>query len=130
VSGNLFAGVGTLEYRMEYDVPTWSQIYDMLMDEAREIQAENFHPDVVVGIVRGGLIPARVLVDLLDVPQFATVQIPPPSTSNPAVHWCQISMSIKLTIGSFSLGKPKKPCGNYSSKTGASGRLDRKSRNL
>lgn len=60
---------------MEYDVPTWSQIYDMLMDEAREIQAENFHPDVVVGIVRGGLIPARVLVDLLEVPQFATVQI-------------------------------------------------------
>ncbi|HSQ49367.1 MAG TPA: phosphoribosyltransferase family protein [Candidatus Deferrimicrobiaceae bacterium] len=60
---------------MEFDVPTWSQIYDMLMDEAREIEAENFHPDVVVGVVRGGLIPARILVDLLEAPQFGTMQI-------------------------------------------------------
>jgi len=75
MSGNLFAGVGTLVFGMEFDVPTWSQIYDMLMDEAREIGAENFHPDVVVGIVRGGLIPARILVDLLEAPQFVTLQI-------------------------------------------------------
>jgi hypoxanthine phosphoribosyltransferase len=64
-----------LVIRMEFDVPTWSQIYDMLMDEAREIGAENFHPDVVVGVVRGGLIPARILVDLLEAPQFGILQI-------------------------------------------------------
>ena len=67
--------MGTLVFEMEYDVPTWSQIYDMLLDEAREIGAENFHPDVVVGVVRGGLIPARILVDLLEAPQFVTLQI-------------------------------------------------------
>ena len=60
---------------MEFDVPTWSQIYNMLMDESRKIWAENFHPDVVVGVVRGGLIPARILVDLLEAPQFLTMQI-------------------------------------------------------
>ena len=75
VSGNLFAGVGTLVFGVEFDVPTWSQIYDMLMDEARAIRAENFHPDVVVSVVRGGLIPARILVDLLEAPQFVTLQI-------------------------------------------------------
>jgi len=60
---------------MEFDVPTWSQIYDMLIDEARQMGAENFHPDVVIGVVRGGLIPARILVDLLEVSQFVTLQI-------------------------------------------------------
>lgn len=75
MSGKLFAGVRTLVFGMEFDVPAWNQVYDMLMDEAREIWAENFHPDVVVGVVRGGLIPARILVDLLEAPQFVTLQI-------------------------------------------------------
>jgi hypoxanthine phosphoribosyltransferase len=60
---------------MEFDVPTWNQIYDMLIDEARQMGAENFHPDVVIGVVRGGLIPACILVDLLEVHQFVTLQI-------------------------------------------------------
>jgi hypothetical protein len=75
VSENLFAVVVTLVFGMEFDVPTWSQIYDLLINEAKKIVAENFHPDVVVGVVRGGLIPARIIVDLLENPQLATLQI-------------------------------------------------------
>jgi uncharacterized protein len=62
-------------FEMEFDVPTWSQIYDMVTDEVRDIEADNFHPDVVAGVVRGGLIPARILVDLLETSQFVTLQI-------------------------------------------------------
>lgn len=62
-------------FDIEFDVPTWSQVYEMLMDMAKMIRVENFHPDVVVGVVRGGLIPACILADLLETPQLVILQI-------------------------------------------------------
>ena len=60
---------------IEYDVPTWNQIYEMLLCQAQEILAQGFRPDIVVGIARGGLIPARIIADLLETSEFATIQI-------------------------------------------------------
>ena len=67
--------MSTLVSDIEFDVPTWSQVYEILMELEKKIRMENFYPDVVVGVVRGGLIPARILVDLLETPQFVTLQI-------------------------------------------------------
>ncbi len=58
-----------------YEVPTWSQIYDMLLSEALRISSRRYQPDVVVGVARGGLVAARILTDLLEVPAFATMQV-------------------------------------------------------
>jgi uncharacterized protein len=58
-----------------YEVPTWSQIYDYLLCLAEKLQAQAYRPDVVVGVCRGGLIPARILVDLLEARQFASIQV-------------------------------------------------------
>ena len=60
---------------MGYEVPTWSQIYDYLLCLAEKLQAQNYRPDVVVGVCRGGLIPARILVDLLEARQLASIQV-------------------------------------------------------
>lgn len=60
---------------MMYEVPTWSQIYDYLLSQAQRIQSAAYRPDVVVAISRGGLVPGRILVDLLEVRQLATIQI-------------------------------------------------------
>jgi hypoxanthine phosphoribosyltransferase len=49
-------------------VPTWEQIYAMLLDLAHKIQYDKFGPDIVLGVSRGGLAPARVLSDLLESP--------------------------------------------------------------
>ncbi len=59
----------------EYEVPTWNQIYDMLVDQAEKIRQTGYKPDVIVGVSRGGLVPARILTDLLEAPQIATVRI-------------------------------------------------------
>ncbi len=59
---------------IQYEVPTWSQIYDMLLCQARKISVK-YPVDVVVGVARGGLVPARVLTDLLEAPQCAFVQV-------------------------------------------------------
>ena len=51
----------------EFEVPTWRQIYNMLLDMAGEIRKSSFKPDVIVAVSRGGWLPARVLSDLLGV---------------------------------------------------------------
>ncbi len=60
---------------IEYEVPIWNQIYEMLLCQAQKILAQNYQPNMVVGITRGGLIPARILADLLETSEFATIQI-------------------------------------------------------
>ena len=60
---------------IDYEVPTWGQIYDMLLCQAQKIQRHPYKPDMVVGIAKGGLVPARILTDLLETPELATIQI-------------------------------------------------------
>ncbi len=58
-----------------YEVPTLNQIYEMLLNVAQKIADDGYKPEVVVGILRGGIVPARILLDLLQTPEFATIQI-------------------------------------------------------
>lgn len=59
---------------LEFEVPSWGQIYEMLLNLADKIRGDGFRPDVIVGISRGGWPPARVLSDLLDNPNLANVK--------------------------------------------------------
>ncbi|MEM2320074.1 MAG: phosphoribosyltransferase [Candidatus Bathyarchaeia archaeon] len=63
-----------MNQKLEFEVPTWNQIYGMLMRLARNIRKSSFKPDVIVGVSRGGWPPARVLSDLLDNPNLANVK--------------------------------------------------------
>jgi hypoxanthine phosphoribosyltransferase len=47
----------------------------MLIDQAEKIRKSNYQPDIIVGVARGGLAPARILTDLLGTPEVATIQI-------------------------------------------------------
>jgi hypoxanthine phosphoribosyltransferase len=60
--------------KLEFEVPTWNQIYTMLLDLAEKIRKTEFKPDVIVGVSRGGWPPARVLSDLLGNPNLANVR--------------------------------------------------------
>ncbi|MCS7125263.1 MAG: phosphoribosyltransferase [Candidatus Bathyarchaeota archaeon] len=64
-----------MSQNVEFEVPTWSQIYRMLMRIAEKIRQDNFKPDVIVGVSRGGWPPARVLSDLLENPNLANVKV-------------------------------------------------------
>ena len=59
----------------KFEVPTWNKICDMLLSQAEKIRQSSFKPDVIVGVTRGGWVPARVLSDLLGFPDFATVRV-------------------------------------------------------
>jgi len=57
----------------EFEVPKWSQIYEMLLSQAEKISKSCFKPDIIIGIARGGWLPARVLTDLLETSSLANV---------------------------------------------------------
>jgi hypoxanthine phosphoribosyltransferase len=64
----------TVSSELEFEVPTWNQIYKMLLNLAEKIQKSGFKPDIIVGVSRGGWPPARVLSDLMGNPNLANVK--------------------------------------------------------
>ena len=59
---------------LEFEIPSWEQIYEMLIELADRIRRNGFEPDVIVGVSRGGWAPARVMSDLLENPELANVR--------------------------------------------------------
>lgn len=60
---------------IEYEVPTWSQIYDMLLSQTQKIQNQNYKPEIIIAVAKGGLIPARTLTDLLEIQELGYIHI-------------------------------------------------------
>ncbi len=65
----------TVNSELAFEVPSWNQIYLMLLNIADKIRTDQFNPDVIVGVSRGGWPPARVLSDLLGNPRLANVRV-------------------------------------------------------
>lgn len=59
----------------QYEAPTWNQIYDLLLNQAKKIMQSYYHPHTIIAVSRGGLIPARILSDLLQTPDIQTIHI-------------------------------------------------------
>ncbi|MGB9856639.1 MAG: phosphoribosyltransferase [Dictyoglomaceae bacterium] len=60
---------------MEYISPNWNEIYNLCLELAKKIKEDNYSPEVIVGIARGGWIPARILSDLLENSYTANIKI-------------------------------------------------------
>ena len=61
---------------MEYVPMSWESATDSLRNTlSRQINESGFHPDAIIGISRGGLVPARILSDSLNVPLLYTIRI-------------------------------------------------------
>jgi hypoxanthine phosphoribosyltransferase len=58
---------------LKFQIPTWDEIYELLLNLAGKIKESGFEPDVIVGVSRGGWPPARIISDLLENPQLANV---------------------------------------------------------
>jgi hypoxanthine phosphoribosyltransferase len=62
-----------LENNLELEIPSWDRIYSLLLKLAETVRKSGFEPDVIVGVSRGGWIPARIMSDLLETPKLANV---------------------------------------------------------
>ena len=61
--------------KQRFEVLSWNQAYEMLIELAKNVKESGFNPDLIVGISRGGIIPSRILSDLLDNPNLASIQV-------------------------------------------------------
>ncbi|MEE9411251.1 MAG: phosphoribosyltransferase family protein [Candidatus Heimdallarchaeota archaeon] len=59
----------------EYEIVSWDQSYQMTFYLFEKITDDNFYPDVIVGIARGGWIPARLLADFYGNRRTANIKI-------------------------------------------------------
>ena len=57
----------------DFDVPSWDEIYSLLLELAHKIKIQCLEIDYIVAVARGGWLPARVLSDLLGNSNLATV---------------------------------------------------------
>jgi hypoxanthine phosphoribosyltransferase len=62
-----------LASELEFEVPSWHQIYELLLNLASTVRKSGFEPEIIVGVSRGGWPPARVMSDLLENPNVASV---------------------------------------------------------
>jgi len=64
-----------MQQKQRLEVLSWNQVHEFLIELAKKVNESGFSPDVIVGISRGGLIPSRILSDLLDNPNLASVRV-------------------------------------------------------
>ncbi len=50
---------------MKYLILSWSDVYNLTLQLSERIVESGFVPDLIIGIARGGWIPARILSDVL-----------------------------------------------------------------
>ena len=60
---------------ISFTAPSWDEIYDMLLELAKRVKDSGFKPDLIVGVCRGGWAPARVMSDLLENMNTASIRI-------------------------------------------------------
>ena len=60
---------------MEYEIFSWAQIYNLTLRLSEQIVKSGFKPEIIVGIARGGWIPARILSDVLYTGEMFNVRV-------------------------------------------------------
>lgn len=60
---------------MKYIILSWQDVYNLTLQLSERIVESGFKPQVIVGIARGGWIPARILSDVLYTSAMFNVRI-------------------------------------------------------
>jgi hypoxanthine phosphoribosyltransferase len=60
---------------MEYLILSWRDVYNLTLQLSERIVSSGFVPDIIVGIARGGWIPARILSDVLYATSLENIRI-------------------------------------------------------
>ncbi|TFG33685.1 phosphoribosyltransferase [Candidatus Thorarchaeota archaeon] len=60
---------------MDYLILSWQEVYNLTLQLSEKIVSSGFSPDIIVGIARGGWIPARILSDVLYMESLQNIRI-------------------------------------------------------
>jgi hypothetical protein len=56
-------------------LPTWNELHKNIREIAKKIKKDNYQPDIVIALSRGGFVPARVICDLLIIKDLISVKV-------------------------------------------------------
>jgi hypothetical protein len=60
---------------LEFISPSWDEIFDMCVEGASKIEELGFKFDIIVALSRGGLIPGRIISDLLEIKDIVVLDV-------------------------------------------------------
>ncbi len=63
------------EQTTQWEMVSWEIFYDMARQLAHMIREDNYHPDIIIAIARGGYTPARILSDYLGVMDMTSFKV-------------------------------------------------------
>ncbi|MCG2909440.1 MAG: phosphoribosyltransferase, partial [Stygiolobus sp.] len=61
--------------KIKVKVVTWDEVVEWSTKLAEMIKEDKFQPDVIIAIARGGLVPARILADVLGVMDVLAIKV-------------------------------------------------------
>lgn len=76
------------------EVLSWGEVYTLSKKMSLNVKKNGYQPDVVVAISRGGVIPARILCDVLSVMDLLTLKVN---------HWLQTGEHTEKAIVKYPL---------------------------
>ncbi len=65
---------GGSEEQLSVSVITWDKVQELAENVARSIIDSGWRPEVVVGVLRGGIVPARIIADVLGVNDIGVIE--------------------------------------------------------
>jgi len=60
---------------LDFEIPSWERIHWFSIEVAEMVKNSKFNPDIIVGISRGGWVPARIISDLFEKAVLANVSV-------------------------------------------------------
>lgn len=54
---------------------SWDEVHGIARDVSRKIRSSGFRPDMIVALARGGLVPARIMSDFLEIKDLAAIKV-------------------------------------------------------
>ena len=60
---------------IEFEFVSWEDIHHLCVDLYQEMKKDNFTPDVIIGVARGGWGPARIFSDIFNDTRVASMKI-------------------------------------------------------
>jgi len=56
-------------------VPSWEEMHENIKETAKKIKEDDYRPDIVIALSRGGFVPARVICDLMIIKDLVSVKV-------------------------------------------------------
>jgi len=56
-------------------LPSWDELHGYIKEIAKKIKKDNYRPDIVIALSRGGFVPARVICDSMIIKDLVSIKV-------------------------------------------------------